>query len=102
VYLELKIRGKEIYFYSQNNYEVDFLIREDLKIKQLIQVCFSVADESTKKREIRALVKASERLNCNDLIIITWDEEDEMEFNSNKIKLTPLWKWLLAPAVDPD
>ncbi len=97
VYLELKIRGKEIYFYSQNNFEVDFLIREDLKIKQLIQVCFSVADESTKKREIRALVKASERLNCNDLIIITWDEEEEMVFNSNKIKFIPLWKWLLTP-----
>jgi len=36
VFLELKRRGREIYFYSQQDYEVDFLIKEGLKIKQLI------------------------------------------------------------------
>ncbi len=95
VFLELKNQGKEIYFYSQANYEIDFLIREGLEIKQLIQSCFSIADENTKKREIKALLKASKGLKCNDLIIITWDEEGEEEIDSKRINIIPLWKWLI-------
>lgn len=95
VFLELKRRHKEIYFYSQPNYEIDFLIREGLGIKQLIQVCYSVADEDTRKREVKALLKASMALKCEDLIIINWDDQGEEEAKDKKIKIIPLWKWLL-------
>ena len=96
VFIELMRRGKEVYFYSQPNYEVDFLIKEGLKIKQLIQVCFSVADRDTKKRETKALLRASDNLRCNDLTIITWDKEAEEKTGSKKIKFIPLYKWLLS------
>jgi len=96
VFLELKRQGKEIYFYSKPAYEVDFLVREGLGIKQLIQVCFSISDEATRKREIKALLKASEELRCKNLTIITWDEEGEEKSNSKIIKIVPLWKWLLT------
>jgi uncharacterized protein len=96
VLAELKRRGKEVYFYSQPDHEVDFLVKEGLKIKQLIQVCFSVSDRDTKKRETKALLHACNKLRCNDLIIITWDKESEEVLNSRKIKFIPLWKWLLA------
>ena len=95
VFLELKRRGKEIYFYSQPSYEIDFLIREGLTIKQLIQVCYSVVDEDTRKRATKALLRASEELECEDLIIIAWDYEEEEKFKNKRIKFTPLWKWLL-------
>ncbi len=55
VFIELLRRGKEVYFYAHPDYEVDFLVREGLRIKQLIQVCFTVSDRDTKKREIRRL-----------------------------------------------
>lgn len=97
VFLELKRQGKEIYFYSRPTYEIDFLIREGLEIKQLIQVCFSTADKNTKRREIKSLLRASEELKCDNLIIIAWDEEGEEEVNSKKIKFIPLWKWLSKP-----
>jgi hypothetical protein len=96
VFLELKRQSKEIYFYSQaNNYEVDFAIREGLKIKQLIQVCYSLAREETKKREIKSLLRASKDLKCKNLLIITSDYEGEEKFKNKKIKYIPLWKWLL-------
>jgi hypothetical protein len=95
VFLELKRRQKEVYFYTQPNYEVDFLIKEGLKIKQLIQVCFSLADNDTKKREIRALQKASDKLKCDNLVIITWDQEGSEAKDSKEIRFIPLWKWLL-------
>jgi len=96
VFLELKRQGKEIYFYSKPAYEVDFLVREGLGIKQLMQVCFSISDEATRKREIKALLKASEELRCENLTIITWDEEGEEKSDSKIIKIVPLWKWLLT------
>lgn len=96
VFIELKRQNKEVYIYSQPNCEVDFLIRDGLKVKQLIQVSYSIADENTKKREVRALLKASKDLGCSDLLVITWDEESEERIASRRIKCIPLWKWLFA------
>lgn len=96
VFLELKRKNKEIYFYYEPSYEIDFLIREGLKIKQLIQVCFSIKDTTTRKREIKSLLKASYKLKCDDLVIITWDEEEEEKVESKTIKIIPLWKWLIG------
>ncbi len=95
VLAELKRRGKEVYFYSQPNYEVDFLVREGLKIKQLIQVCFSVSDRDTKKRETRALLHACESLGCNNMILITSGKDTEEKFGSKKIRFISLGSWLL-------
>ncbi|MEM0243215.1 MAG: ATP-binding protein [Candidatus Aenigmatarchaeota archaeon] len=87
---------QEIYYfkdYQQN--EVDFLIKEGLEIKQLIQVTYASNKDEIEKREIKALLKASELLKCKDLLIITWDYEDEIKINNKTIKCIPLWKWLL-------
>ncbi|MBL7147819.1 MAG: ATP-binding protein [Nanoarchaeota archaeon] len=85
------------FFYWQDihQYEVDFLIKEKTKIKQLIQVCYDIEEPKTKEREIRSLLKASKELRCNNLLIITEDYEKEERINNKKIKYIPLWKWLL-------
>jgi len=41
------------------------------------------------------LIKASKDLKCNSLTIITWDYEGEILFEDKKIKIIPLWKWML-------
>lgn len=94
VLTELKRRGKDIYYWS-NSYEIDFVVREKKKIKQLIQVCYDVTEYETKEREIKGLLKASKELKCKDLVVITWDYEAEEKINRRKIKFIPLWKWLL-------
>jgi len=94
VLVELKRRDKNVYYWS-NNYEVDFVIREAKKIRQLIQVCYDVSDYETKEREIKALIKASKELKCKDLLCITWDYENLEKIDGKKIKFLPLWKWLL-------
>lgn len=95
VFLELKRREKEVFYYSDPAYEVDFLIKEGAKITQLIQVCRSLKDDETKKREVGALLKASQLLKCRHLLIITGDEEREERAGGKKIEIVPLWKWLL-------
>ncbi|MEM5831297.1 MAG: ATP-binding protein [Candidatus Aenigmatarchaeota archaeon] len=97
VFLELyRNENIDIFYwkdYQQN--EVDFIIKEGLNIKQLIQVTYASNKDEIEKREIKALIKASEILKCKDLLIITWDYEDEIKINSKTIKCIPLWKWLL-------
>lgn len=83
-------------FYLRNNYEVDFVVKGGTEVKQLIQVTYASNKDEIEKREINALIKASELLNCKNLLIVTWDYEDEIIVKNKKIVLKPLWKWLLV------
>ena len=76
--------------------EVDFVLYDQLKVIQLIQVSYIERKEDINKREISALVLASKELNCNNLLIITWDHESEEKIEGKKIKFIPLWKWLMG------
>lgn len=95
VFIELKRRELEIYYYkTKGNLEVDFFVFEKAK-KELIQVCWSMADEKTRHRETRALVAAMEEVGLREGLILTGDEEGEVETATGKIMLKPVWKWLL-------
>ncbi|MDP2951391.1 MAG: ATP-binding protein [bacterium] len=89
--------NKDLFYYALSSKagEVDFIVKKGKVITSLIQACFDLSDYSTKEREIKSLLKASEELKCNDLSIITWDEEREEKIKGKKIKIIPLWKWLL-------
>ena len=81
--------------YQQN--EVDFVVKNGLSIKQLIQVTYASGRDEVNQREVKALLKASKELRCKNLLVITWDYEDEAVSNSEKVRYVPLWKWLLNP-----
>jgi len=95
VFLELKRKEnenpfQEIYYYkTKNGKEIDFLVKDRNKI-ELIEVCYEFDEEHKKK-----LIKAMKELNLKESLCITWDEEGEIEEKGFKIKLVPLWKWLL-------
>lgn len=100
VYLEL-LRQKTIalemeifYFKEIHTGEVDFVIKTGKEIKSLIQVCLDISNPNTKKRETKSLLKASEALKCNDLLIITEDREEEERVNGKIVKILPLLKFL--------
>ncbi|RLI92202.1 MAG: AAA family ATPase, partial [Candidatus Altiarchaeales archaeon] len=83
------------YFKDYQGREVDFVVKECLKVKQLIQVTYATGRDEIEKREIKSLLKASEELKCKNLSVITWDYESEEEFKGREIKFVPLWRWLL-------
>jgi predicted AAA+ superfamily ATPase len=95
VAVELKRRGKEVFYYKSNNKEVDFVVKNARYAEKIIQVCYDISEYGAREREIKSLIKASESLKCKDLLIITWDLEDEIKVENNRIKFLPLWKWLL-------
>jgi len=105
VAIELKKKTKidpniEIYYWKNIQHEeVDFVVKEGLKIKQLIQVCWDIENYDTKEREIKSLIKASRELKCKELLIITGENEGEEIIKKKKIKYIPLWKWLLIDSL---
>jgi len=99
VYLELKRRFEEIYYFkTAQNYEVDFLVKQREKITHLIQVSLTLEDEKTKKRELRALVKSAIELKHTShtkLMLLTMDESIVEEFAGVEIEVVNVFEWLL-------
>ncbi len=101
VFLEL-LRKKSLkpevelfYFKNERHQEVDFVIKEYLKVKSLIQVCWNVENLKTKKREIASLMAGLAALNLKEGLVITEDYEDVEYHKEFEIKFIPLYKWLL-------
>lgn len=101
VFLELNRRkkGMETISYYQDRGECDFVVGEDETVRQLVQVTWDMSGEDersrvTRQREIAGLVDAAEALGCEDLTIVTHDEEGTVECGSHRIRVIPAWKWL--------
>lgn len=95
VFIELKRRRKEIYYWKSAKTETDFVIKEGMKIKQLIQICWNIEDKKTKEREIKGLLESMKEFHLRTGLIITEDYFGEEKVEGKKIKFVPLWKWLL-------
>ena len=100
VLLELKrklAQNREInYWKNSEGKECDFIIREGLAVKKIIQVVYKIDDDKTKKREIEGLVKCTKEFGLKEGLIITKDFEAEEKVQGKTIKFVPLWKWLLG------
>lgn len=83
-------------FYYQGKGECDFAVQRGIDIVQLIQVTWSMADEETRKREIRGLLEASQATGCKNMLIVSYDDEEDIAaVDGGVIHVVPAWKWLL-------
>jgi len=97
VYLELRRRYQSIYYYStDNNLEVDFIVRQDNNQLLLIQVCESLFNLKTRQREILALETAMKELGVKNGIILTLDESEMIELDDLFVTVIPTYQWLLG------
>ena len=74
------------------------MISEDETVRRLVQVTWDMSgtDErsrATRRREIDGLIDAAEALDCEDLTIVTHDEEATLEERGHRIRVIPAWKW---------
>jgi len=92
IYIELRRRGEKPYFLKRKT-EVDFYIPEK---GELIQVSYSISDPDTLEREVKGLRAAMKELEIKNSLIITYDEEKEIEVQEGIIKVIPAWQWLLS------
>ncbi len=92
--LRLGYSPSKNYFYykTKNNLEVDFVLKNNLKIDELLQVTWEL-NLKNEKREIKALLEASEETNCSKLTVVTAFTEKEMSVGHRQIQVVPFWKW---------
>ena len=84
--------NERIFFYN-DKVEVDFYIPED---KLAIQASYSLTgSDSTYDREVDALKKIPNALECNRRVILTYDEFDTVTDEFGTIEVMPLWNWIL-------
>jgi len=94
VYLELRRRGKQAFYYKQVQ-EVDFVITELGKPVDAIQVCYSdLEDQETRNREINAMLECLQALELPSGKILTLSLEDVLLKEGKAIHLIPLYQWL--------
>lgn len=98
VFVELLHRGYDtekslFYYHSRNDKETDFVVREGNKVTGLIQVCYDMSKEKTEKREVDSLVECAQELNCDNLTIVTWNEERLIDKKGYTIKVVPVEKF---------
>ena len=94
VFCELLKKGfdKVFYYKTKNNEEIDFIVKRLNKL-ELIEVTYELDQEHVNK-----VFKAMEELGLKEGLIITWDDEDLIEERDRRIKVVPLWQWLLNSA----
>lgn len=94
VFLELKRRDFEIYYFK-DKFECDFVVMKANQILNLIQVSLNLKDEITKEREIKGLITAMKKTKSKNGLILTLEEDEEIEVQGMKISIKPCWRWLL-------
>lgn len=90
-----RITPNIFYFKSKGGREVDFIAQMQDRSRMLVQVCESMADPQTRKREIAALSEAMAELKQPVGTIVTRGEEEEIDVESGKIDVVPAWRFLL-------
>lgn len=82
------IPGQTLFYYrTRNDKEIDFVTRKGAKVEQLIQVCYDMTSEKTRKRELDALTEAAEELHCDNLLIITNSQKEKIEWKDRLISI---------------
>ena len=89
------VNSSVFYWQDYAHNEVDFVVRENDAVTQLIQVSYRVDDYDTKSRETKSLISASKELKCGKLLVLTYDYEGVKKFEGKTIKFIPAWRWLL-------
>lgn len=96
VYVTLRRITSSIHYYkSKNGLEVDFIAQKIDRSRILVQVCETMVDPHTRKREIAALTEAMIELKLTSGYIVTRDEEEEIMTGSCHINVIPIWRFLL-------
>ena len=98
VFIELIRRGYDtektmFYYRSRNDKEVDFVLRQGTHIERLVQVCYDLSSPKTEKREVDAIVECAGELKCDNLTIVTYDDERTIEKDGYRINIVPIAKF---------
>jgi len=86
-------KADEVFYYSGER-ECDFLVVKNREVIQTVQVCDALNEEN-RGREIAGLTEAMKKFKLHEGLLLTRTQEEEITFGRKKIRVKPVWKWLL-------
>jgi len=89
VFNKLRRNFDEIFYFKDTSSECDFLIKQNEKIVQVVQVCREINNDNM-NREINGIKNAMAETGASEGLIVTNNQED----NLDGIDLIPAWKWI--------
>ncbi|MHB1457235.1 MAG: ATP-binding protein [Armatimonadota bacterium] len=96
VFIALRRIHTAIYYYkTKNGREVDFVVPMRGHTNMLVQVCESLTDPHTRKREVAALNESMVELGATSGIIVTRNDDEEIITKGGIIHIVPIWRFLL-------
>ena len=96
VFTALRRITPDIFYYkTKGGREVDFIVQRNDRSRILVQVCDSMAEPQTRKREIAALTEAMIELKLTSGTIVTSAEEEKIAGDFGTIDVVPGWRFLL-------
>ncbi len=88
------IPGNTLFYYrTRNDREIDFVTRRGAHVLQLIQACYDLSTEKTRRRECDALVEAAEEFHCDNLLIVTDKQGESITWKGKDIEVVPVTKF---------
>jgi predicted AAA+ superfamily ATPase len=99
VALHWRHQGREIHYFG-NGGECDFVVKQNGKFLPA-QVCYSdLSDAKTRTREFQGLLAAMKHLKQKTGLLLTDDIAGQETIESFRIRLQPVWKFLLQEGPD--
>lgn len=101
VYIELLRRSAQdfldIYYHkpTPRAKEIDFVVCDQSKAVELIQVAYEIDSVKAYDRETSSLIKASATLSCNRLTLIAFTQTRDVEIDGKTIHIISALEWLL-------
>ena len=101
VFVALRRLTEDVHYYkSKRGREVDFVAKLDRRRSLLVQVCETLVDEETRRRELLALEQGMADLGVDVGTVVTRDDVGtaglaEVPVESGTIRIVPIWRFLL-------
>ena len=95
VFIELRRRTKNIWYYSESSFECDFLYGHDSVPENAVQVCYELTSEN-REREVRGLVETCRKFPGVKPLIITFNQKDKISYDGMIIEAIPAVEFFTA------
>jgi hypothetical protein len=89
-----KLYGDSLFYYNKKT-ECDFIVFDRDQAIQAIQVCYDLSNTDTRKREINGLLAAMDYFKLDKGVIITMDQEEDLELSDKYIQIVPAYKLMI-------
>ena len=95
VFIELRRRTKNIWYYSESSFECDFLYGHDSVPENAVQVCYELTSEN-REREVRGLVETCRKFPEVKPLIVTFNQKDKISYDGMIIEAIPAVEFFTA------